>query len=49
MDITKIVTMLDYFIRKLNDMLNSLLSRFGASQLTSNEYELATKEILNDK
>lgn len=47
MDITKIVTMLDYLIRKLNDLLNKLLGSSGKETLTSNTVEFSTsKDIL---
>lgn len=48
MDMTKIITMLDYFIRVINDLLNQLLGMLGLSELTSNSVEFSTtRDVLN--
>ncbi len=47
-DLTQIIVLLDYYIRKISELLNSLLSRFGKDPLPNNGAEFETAiDVLN--
>lgn len=45
-DLTGIMAALDYYIRKLHALLNTILAKFGAAELTSSDVEFSTKHTL---